>query len=1281
MAQRGRVVIDLSEDSPPPEPRRSQLRIPDSRFITPSDEDDDNDDSDDSVEIRWTVHQQRHDVGGPKSLSAGQPTKLQNPQPVGQSIKKNATVPFPVKHRPTQLYQPLLPQPSTTRPPVSSSEQIGTTRPSAPPATQPVRSRVPSSTQSVQSHRPPPNTQRPGPPPDQPRPTRDGPVSITNPLTRQWFATLSKSRTGTPLNSGLSRPILRPGASSLSPRPPVSSAQHQQLDPLALPRASQAQTPHTHAETLLVPKRSMKLSHVLPTNLSHTSPAPSTSLPSRELSRDVSRASPKTDDIGHGHVRNVLPSSSARDSGAIAPSRPRLPSEMVPMSPRPPSPGNAMKAPEPSPGTLPNTTLTANQQNLSVQPNTQTIEVIELDMFATAVDNSSSSASPPLNYISQRTSKRRLGVVESDSEVSVPVKRARRNRPSENQSEILDSSVEPQVAQGADIIASVETGHSFTFPDDISQIPPFQNRFGQPFTAEEDALVRYLKEIKALPWREFERFFPGRKWTSMQSRYSKVLRPRAAYPDATTSLSRPITQKPARVLRRMAHAYTDSENPSVSSPEEMSDATDDAHRCRRSVRPLNYLVRHRELGWTSGRDWPRRLQTGMRDLVYSSMGAQAYMDDASGDVSTIAWSPNGKSFAAGAVAVTDLQSVDYNKPRNLVIGRAESQKIKELPNHTIKRLLPDGRQKELFSTVQMVAFSPDSNYMYSAGIDQNLHRYRINSCLDDTALVHMLQHPASVDFLAVSNNGLVATGCASSDAGAVRVLSYDDDDSADIIKFSGMIQSKKYPSALRWGLAHDHQNYLLAGFSREAEAVYAEDDNRDKEGEVALWDVNTQQRIDVDAPNRNVFDLAWNPNPSGNSSIFAVASRPFGHVSQGIHSVVRLYSPRQNHAQHTMELDCPAWDVNDVVYSPHDSNIIAVGSTEGRVYIWDIRMTKQGQSPLSTLRHGDSLAIMPHEKRRWEADTGIRFLSWGSERNRLYSGSSDGVVACWDPYRSDADKHVRDVVQLNSAVMSGAFSPDFCHLLVGEDAARLNMLTVGNEGATFNRTTTARFAVEKAPLQEEAARTLWDCEQMHESGALEIQPAGTMPFRQVVQGPNYSGPYRPESEDEGEGEASKARENAQKFQDKVLRSLRRRNKQVRKSGVGQAQPCQLDCGFIPLPDDYDFPKRWLSDRIPDKMRTWMKTTEAGGRGGKLSCSRCGQAVTMTARGHAIECENCGAAWSVGALGYDLIEQVKVSHAKKAEDGSTGNAVDLCDSEDERERFVREVTDGLSDDEL
>ncbi|KAG9836804.1 WD40 repeat-like protein, partial [Aureobasidium melanogenum] len=651
------------------------------------------------------------------------------------------------------------------------------------------------------------------------------------------------------------------------------------------------------------------------------------------------------------------------------------------------------------------------------------------------------------------------------------------------------------------------------------------------------------------------------------------------------------------------------------------------------------------------------------------MGAQAYMDNASGDVSTIAWSPNGSFFAAGAVAVTDIQSIDYNKPRNLVVGSVATQKVKELPHHTIQHSLPDGRRKELFSTVQMVAFSPDSRYMYSAGIDQHLHKYRVDGSPSNTTLVHRVEHPASVDFLSVSNSGLVATGCASTGSRSINVLAYDNDALVESVCFSGTHQAKKTPSALKWGSAHNHQHYLLAGFSREAEVFYIEDDHRDKEGEVALWDINTKQRIETDAPNRNVFDLAWNPNPGGNSSIFAVASRPVSHVGHGIHSVVRLYSPQQTRAHHTMELDCPAWDINDVVYSPHDNNLIAVGSTEGRVYIWDVRFAKHGQSPLNTLKHGESLAVMPYEKKRWEVDTGIRFLSWGSERDRLYTGSSDGVVACWDPYRGDSDKRVRNVVHLNSAVMSGAFSPDFSHLLVGEDAARLNLLSVGNDGAKFDRRTTAKFVVEEAPLEEEPAPILWDCQKMLDTQALEIKPAGTMPFQQVVQGPGYTGPYR------SDNEAVESREKAQKFQDKVLRSFRRRNKQTRKSGV-RAAPCGLDCGFVPLPDDYYAPQKWLSQRIPDRIWDWKR-----GRA-DVDCFRCGRLATISPKADTIECGHCGTAWNVGALGYEVVKLFRAGKVKsKVEEGPESSPIDLCDSEDEWERFIRETSTESSDSDL
>jgi WD40 repeat protein len=919
--------------------------------------------------------------------------------------------------------------------------------------------------------------------------------------------------------------------------------------------------------------------------------------------------------------------------------------------------------------------------------NTSVIEIDSSDeddpVVAAASPRSAGNGSSSQN--SPRVGKRKLVELDDDE----PIKRIRRTRSSIPRPESSTPLISSNVSQD-DVVGSVEVDshQKFKFPTDLSQIRPFANRHGKPFTPEEDALVIHLKEVVKIPWKDFERFFSGRKWPSLQTRFSKVLSKRTTRPATICFISQQAVGEEVlyvnRELRR-THAQANPVDSFVASQEkEATETADDPNRCRRSVRPLNYLVRHRELGSTLGREWPRKFQAGVRDLVYSSMGAQAYMDNASGDVSTIAWSPDGGSFAAGAVAVTDVQSVAYNKARNLVIGSAATQKIKELPHHTIKCRLPDSRWKELFSTVQAVAFSPDSKYMYSAGIDKYLHKYKVGGSPLDTTLVCKRKHPASVDFLSVGNSGLVATGNASSGPDSIQVYSQYDDELAGPVSFSGMPQTNRHPSALRWGIAHYHQDYLLAGFSREAEVIYQEDDHRDKEGEVALWDIRTQQRMETDAPNRNVFDLAWNPSPGGNSTIFAVASRPVSHVSHGIHSVVRLYSPQQNRAQHTMELDCPAWDINDVVYSPHDNNLIAVGSTEGCVYIWDVRYAKHGQHPLNTLKHGESLAIMPHGKKRWETDTGIRFLSWGSERDRLYTGSSDGVVACWDPYRSDSDKHVRDVVQLNSAVMSGAFSPDFSQLLIGEDAARLNLLSVGNDGARFNRTITARFSVEEAPPQQEeedSAPILWDCQKMLDAQELEVKPAGTMPFKQVVQGPNYSGPWRLTAEaatkasKETIKETAKARDESQKLQDKIHMSLRRRKKQTRKLGLRATDPCDLDCGFIPLPDDYVAKEVWLSERIPDPSSEWIKKRD------ETDCFRCGSKATISSKARAIGCKACGTAWRIGALGYEVIEQVKASAPRsKAEEGDT-DVVDLCDSEDERDRFVREVSASESDSEL
>ncbi|KAH0259742.1 WD40 repeat-like protein, partial [Aureobasidium melanogenum] len=1249
MSRRGPVTVDLSEESPPPpEPQsiRHLQHVPDSRFITP--------DSDDEIEVLWEMRKQRNDESSSNTLRSNAGHHFSTIRPTVQ--KSHPVLPSSVTKRVVAQAPPT--QPNTT----GASKQPAPARPGTvrPPASVPSANRPPLPFIPTQAR-------------------YNSPVSIANPSTKDFLVALSKSARSTP--SASARPTLPPGA-----KPPVPSSRPHLGKPLPTPpKVSQPYVPRSTAvENSTGPAVSHHAQPTQPIRQSQPQPVPAPSpigrlappllrKPSKALLQDGLKSSAKSRDHPQevlSQSRNVpslivpssgypaLVESQASSSVAAANSSAHMTSQSQPLK---------------EPMALHSSSQMAPTKHVpppaEKHPPVHKAQVIEIDSSSeddsvTTVNRSKSIDNAPQSHNSPRPEKRKVMEVPHDDDDDEPVKRLRRTH---------SSAIQPEDPLQDDVVDSVEvnTQPAFTFPTDISKIPPFSNNYGQPFTPEEDALIVHLKEVARISWKEFEPFFPGRKWPSMQTRYSRVLK-HANTPVAVNSLAQPVRKDlvhSTRELRRTTHAQASSVDDSVASQEDAAEPVDKSACCRRSVRPLNSLVRHRELGSTYGREWPRRFQAGIRDFVYSSMGAQAYMDNASGDVSTIAWSPNGSFFAAGAVAVTDIQSIDYNKPRNLVVGSVARQNVKELAHHTIQHSLPDGRRKELFSTVQMVAFSPESRYMYSAGIDQHLHKYRVDGSPTNTTLVHRVEHPASVDFLSVSNGGLVATGCASSGSRSINVLAYDDDALVESVCFSGTQQAKKTPSALKWGSAHSHQHYLLAGFSKEAEVFYIEDDHRDKEGEVALWDINTKQRIETDAPNRNVFDLAWNPNPGGNSSIFAVASRPVSHVGHGIHSVVRLYSPQQTRAHHTMELDCPAWDINDVVYSPHDNNLIAVGSTEGRIYVWDVRFAKHGQSPLNTLKHGESLAVMPHEKKRWEVDTGIRFLSWGSERDRLYSGSSDGLVACWDPYRSDSDKPVREVVRLNSAVMSGAFSPDFSHLLVGEDAARLNLLSVGNDGATFDRRTTAKFGVEEARLEEEPPPILWDCQKMLDTQALQVRPAGTMPFRQVVQGPNYTGPHR------ADNEAVESREKAQKFQDKVLRSFRRRNKQTRKSGV-KADPCGLDCGFIPLPDDYYPPQRWLSQRIPDRIWDWKRERA------DIDCFRCGKPATISPKADTIECGHCGTAWKTGALGYEVAKLSGAGKVRsKVEEGPESSPIDLCDSEDEWERFIRETSTESSDSDL
>ncbi|KAJ9622361.1 hypothetical protein H2203_006580 [Taxawa tesnikishii (nom. ined.)] len=622
------------------------------------------------------------------------------------------------------------------------------------------------------------------------------------------------------------------------------------------------------------------------------------------------------------------------------------------------------------------------------------------------------------------------------------------------------------------------------------------------------------------------------------------------------------------------------------------------------------------------------IQHLVKNYVFDTLRPVKYQDEFSKDVSTVSWSPNGNMFAAGAVCESDPQSQQYNNPRNLLIGN--KNEVRELPEHHVARpvvksgvnALQSMREcldPRLFMTVQQVAFSPNSDRLYSAAVDGCVNAYKIRNqnnleSTDSIKLMYKIPHKAAVDFLSISSTGILATGCRYSGRDSIRIVrsrkkGYEQLTTLSPNKITGLAT---YPSALRWGTGSQFK-YLLAGFSCEKEQRYEEDISRDVQGETCLWDVETGARIPMGRSGGAVFDVTWNPVLNCRTA-FATATVPNARVNKGTQSVVRLYAPGQGgaRASYNMELECPAYDINDVIYCPYDENLVAVGSTDGKAFVWDCRYVDRHQSPQRVLTHGECLSVIPHTKYRWEADTGIRFLSWGENRTRLYTGSSDGVVKCWNPYAADEDMHIKDVASFNSAVMSGSFSPDHAKLLIGTENCRLNLLTVDNQDeAEISMPSLSRFTMHRAFMpanskEDESVRL----QPFLDSGELSLRRMGSLPVRQVVQGPNYTAPGIPTCEshvkraeaaqagtsplkaatllqeaDEVDAEARRERpilrKQAAEFQDALAASLRLSRQ--------QEEQCHLDCAYKPTEDQGYYTlkgdDKHSRSRIPSLLRT------------------------------------------------------------------------------------------------
>ncbi|GME40583.1 hypothetical protein GTA08_BOTSDO07819 [Neofusicoccum parvum] len=367
-----------------------------------------------------------------------------------------------------------------------------------------------------------------------------------------------------------------------------------------------------------------------------------------------------------------------------------------------------------------------------------------------------------------------------------------------------------------------------------------------------------------------------------------------------------------------------------------------------------------------------------------------------------------------------------------------------------------------------------------------------------------------------------------------------------------------------------------------------------------------------------------------------------------------------------LELDCPALDMNDVLYCPYDENFVVAGCTNGKTYVWDIRQHRP-EEHLYSLAHGKPLMELGDDDpaSRERLDTGIRFCSWGYGRRQLYTGSSDGVLKEWDLYRAPEDVFSKDIVQLNSGIMSGAFSPDYTSLLLGEVNGTINTMEVGKSDRSIRDTEPFDFFGSSEPLipSEESSQCDDDdsgiaaAKHLLETDQMILRPMGSVPIRQAVQGPEYKGPW------DNAGDAQALRKAAVRFQDSFS-SL---------PTVTCELPGCRDAASKLVPEEAGDSGR-SSDRIPDALRSLGPATreqkkrattiapalkcsrchtrparphvgdaDSENEGAKpvcercsFSCLRCGEPALLHNNAKYVYCPQCRGLWRADVLGYRLL---------------------------------------------
>ncbi|KAI8964990.1 WD40 repeat-like protein [Daldinia sp. FL1419] len=451
-----------------------------------------------------------------------------------------------------------------------------------------------------------------------------------------------------------------------------------------------------------------------------------------------------------------------------------------------------------------------------------------------------------------------------------------------------------------------------------------------------------------------------------------------------------------------------------------------------------------------------------------------------GDIMTISWLPDGSRFVCGTTTHSDSHNQQYNKPGNLLFGDTVSNTLRAYPDHRIPRPLVThgenslGAMREsqdpwLFTSVVSSDYDHVLDFVFTSSFDGTVKVWHTSQ--GAIALRETWHHEGRVNFVVTNKDksGSKVATAADVPERAVRVYHAERDESSNLLQaykyreFSckrvhgeDYVPSDKwayFPSAIRWGIDASVNHLLLIGYSPRS---LNNDDNeipedRRSTGELCIWDMNTCTEVKINcASNTNIFEVAWHPHRASfiaASSATQISEKFDDHIRTQIR-IFELNEAGQYSVVKTLE--CPAIDINEIAIRPNSIlySYIAAGCTDGRAYVWDSAASED--SPMCVLRHGDPVEEVLGD--REQEDVGVKFIGWATSPDRLYTGSSDGVVKVWN-VRQGKGELIRNLIEVAAPVTAGAFSPDFTKLLIGDGSGRVYLMDMEDDEENIERGT------------------------------------------------------------------------------------------------------------------------------------------------------------------------------------------------------------------------------------